>query len=73
MDNNIDLQQERVERARAGLEEIMKEIEGRRTINVIILGGDFNIRVGELGSVNEAGIVRRLKDKIIGEMEVGIS
>jgi len=46
-------------------EEIMEEIEGNENINVII-GGDFNIRTGKLGSVNKIGIERRSKDKTIG-------
>jgi len=34
------------------LEEITEEIEKSENINIII-GGDFNIRIGELGSVKE--------------------
>jgi len=37
-----------------------KEKEG------IIIGGDFNIRIGELGSLSELGIERRSKNKMIG-------
>jgi len=33
---------------------------------LIIIGGDFNIRTGELGNIEEMGIERRSKDKTIG-------
>jgi len=46
------------------LEEIMEEIKGNENINVII-GGDFNIKIGTIGSVNEVGMERRSKDKTI--------
>lgn len=32
----------------------------------IIIGGDFNIRIGELGEEEEGGIARKSKDKTIG-------
>jgi len=49
------------------LEEIKEGIEKSENINTII-GGDFNIRIGELGSVKELEVERRSKDKIIGNV-----
>jgi len=43
----------------------LEEIEDREDSTVII-GGDFNIRTGELGNIEEAGIARRSKDKTVG-------
>jgi len=45
------------------LEEITEGIEESENINIII-GGDFNIRIGELGSVEELNIERKSKDRI---------
>jgi len=47
------------------LDEITEGIEEKKNIDIIV-GGDFNIRIGELGSVKELEIKRRSKDKIIG-------
>jgi len=43
----------------------LEEIEDRED-SMIIIGGDFNIRTGELGNIEEAGIERRSKDKTVG-------
>jgi len=43
------------------LEEITEGIEESENINIII-GGDFNVRIGELGCVKELDIERRSKD-----------
>jgi len=43
----------------------LEEIEDREDC-LVVIGGDFNIRTGELGSIVEAGIARRSKDKTVG-------
>jgi len=43
----------------------VEEIEDRED-SLVIIGGDFNIRTGELGNMKEAGIERRSKDKTVG-------
>jgi len=47
------------------LEKVLGEIENREEC-MVILGGDFNIRTRELGSVSEIGVQRRSKDKTVG-------
>jgi len=47
------------------LEEITEGIEESGNINIII-GGDFNIRIGELASVKELDIERKSKNRIKG-------
>jgi len=47
------------------LDEITEGIEENENINIII-GGDFNIRIGKLRSLKKLEIERRSKDKIIG-------
>jgi len=33
---------------------------------IVIIGGDWNVRTGELGNIKEAGIVRKSRDKTVG-------
>jgi len=49
-----------------GLEQKMKSLIEEKEDERLIIGGDFNIKIGELGIVSEIGIERRSKDKIIG-------
>lgn len=46
------------------LEDVIKENDKRK----VIIGGDFNVRTGQLGGVNleEGGMERRSKDKKVG-------
>jgi len=46
------------------IDKVLEEIEEREEC-LVILGGDFNIRTGELGGVKEIGIERRSKDKTV--------
>jgi len=51
------------------LEKKLEEVVGRSEDieeSMVIVGGDFNIRIGELDNDNEGEEVRRSKDKIIG-------
>jgi len=43
----------------------LEEFKDREDYGLII-GGDFNVRTGELGGIGEAGMMRRSKDKTIG-------
>jgi len=47
------------------LEEVLGESDDTEE-SIVIIGGDFNIRTGELGCGNEGEEDRRSKDKIIG-------
>jgi len=51
------------------LEKKLEEVVGRTEDteeSIVIIGGDFNIRIGELGDNNEGEEDRKSRDKIIG-------
>jgi len=47
------------------LEEVLGEMDDTEE-SIVIIGVDFNIRIGELGRGNEGEEDRRLKDKTVG-------
>ncbi|KYN28175.1 hypothetical protein ALC57_02421, partial [Trachymyrmex cornetzi] len=61
---NISVQQRELKKLRRKIRELLGNMEKEN----IVLGGDFNTRTGELGSIEweEEEIERRSKDKVIG-------
>jgi len=49
-----------------GLEQKIESLIEEKKDERLIINGDFNIRIGELGNVSEIDIEKRSKDKIIG-------
>jgi len=47
------------------LEKVLGEIDNTEK-SIVIIGGDFNIKIGELGRDNEGEEDRRSRDKTVG-------